>query len=197
MATTQDLSMQSQTIADLAVKIRNALTKKTTLTYFLQNPAIAEGLIASTGALKSQRIILYGLKEALIGRVAKLQQEGTVVDATNVDVLPTQADLTGQRANNWLSAGDVIGGWIGYLADRPRVVDEATLTGYLWHFYGDDDNVQGPGLGVKALDKWLSSYGWVKLNGTNSAEIFAEQAAEIENLKQQLQYFQTKQFLKG
>jgi hypothetical protein len=194
MATIDDLKGQSERIATLAVRIREALTGKTTLKLLLSNPSLAENLLTSTAGLKSQRIVLWGLKEALAKKIYELERQGDVVNATAVDVLPTQAELDALRPNNWLSEGDVIGGWIGYLADRPRVVHEVTLIGYRWHFYGDDENVQDPGLGRDRLDKWLQSYGWVLLSGTDAESIHTEQSAEIAELELQLQKIQTRQF---
>jgi len=182
MATAQDLANQSKQLATIAVQMRDRLTQKSKLISFLKNPSQAESLLIATNSLKSQRIVLYGLKEALADKIAEIEKQGIVIDATTIDVLPARSSLDDQRPDNWLSEGDIIGGWIGYLADRPRVIDEAVLTGYRWHFLGDDGNVQGPGLGFNKVDKWLKGYGWVKLAGTDTDTIYAEQQAEIDAL---------------
>lgn len=195
MATLNDLAIQSRQIGELAINIRDYLTKPSTVRYFLQNPSLAETLLTNANTLGSKVVILYGLKESLVSAISEIEKQGIVVDATTVDVLPTKAELTAARPQNWLSVGDIIGGWINYIADRPRVVDDVTLTGYTWHFLGDDGNVQGPGLGYNKTDKWLSNYGWVKLTGDDVASIHSQQADEITALQAQLQYFQQKQFL--
>lgn len=193
--TLNDLAIQSKQISDLVNRTRDYLVKPFTVRYFLEHPALGQTLITNANGLKSKVIILYGLKESLVQKIEELERQGAVVDATAVDILPSREDLLGGRAQNWLSAGDIIGGWIGYLADRPRVIDSVTLTGYTWHFLGNDTNVKGPGLGYNRVDKWLQNYGWVKLTGTDIGSIYTEQSAEITALAAQLQYFEQRQFL--
>lgn len=197
MATLNDLVIQSGLISNLLNQTRDYLIKPSTVRYFLSNPSLAETLLTGANQLKGKIIILYGLKESLSGEIKELEKQGAVVNATAVDVLPTKAELIGDRANNWVQAGDIIAGWIGYLADRPRVIDATLLTGHTWHFMGDDSNVKGPGLGYNKTDKFLQNYGWVKLNGTDINSIHAEQSSEISALTTQLEYFQSKQFLQG
>jgi hypothetical protein len=164
MATVNDLANQSKQLGSIAVQMRDRLTQKSKLISFLKNPSQAESLLTATNSLKSQRIVLYGLKEALVERITEMEKQSIVVGATTVDVLPSRDKLDGDRPDNWLSEGDIIGGWIGYLADRPRVIDQVLLNGYRWHFLGDDGNVKGPGLGFNQVDKWLKGYGFVQLN---------------------------------
>ena len=191
------LSTQANEISALANWMRDYLTKPSTVRHFLKHPSVAESLLTSAQQLKSKTIILYGLKESLANAIAELERQGEIVDASNVDVLPTKTELTSPRSQNWLASGDIITGWIGYLADVPRVIQDVTLSGYTWHFWDDEKNVKGPGLGINKFDPWLQSYGWVKLSGNDAKSIEAEQSAEIEALTAQLEYFQSKAFLQA
>ena len=182
MATLNDLKEQAITIASLATSIREHLTKATTKAYFAANPSLAESLLTSTASIKTRQIILYGLKNAI---------------EITIDVLPTNQEIMSSRAHTWLEEGDIIGGWISYLADVPRVIDSVELNGYRWHFLGDEENIQGPGIGYNKLDKWYQGYGWIKLTGSDIDSISEEQIEEISELKVLLNYFSSKAFLQS
>jgi hypothetical protein len=127
-------------------------------------------------------MVLWGLKDA-------------IEDLTNF--LPTNTELLADRANNWLVAGDIIAGWIDYLADRPRIIVASELTGYTWRWFDDpEETVRGPGLGRMQTDKFFQSHGWVKLTGSTLAEISEEQNSEISELNALLTYFSSKAFLR-
>lgn len=178
-----DLKAQSEQIAGITNKLRAALLDKQTIRFFNERPELSNQLQSQAVGLKSQRIVLWGLREAI-------EAKGVVVDT-----LPAQSLLQQSRSNNWLQAGDKIAGWISYLADLPRVIDEAVVDGYRWHWDGDTGSVRGPGIGYDNLDKWFQSYGWVKFTGSTTQELFDEQAAEITSLQSLLTYFQQKQYL--
>jgi len=172
---------QALEIARLVNQIKDYLIKPSTVQFFRASPEMGEALVTSTGGLKSRALVLYGLKDAI---------------ETTTNFLPTNNELMAGRTNTWLSAGDIIAGWIDYLADQPRVIVAAELSGYTWRWFSDPvDTVRGPGLGKMKTDKWFQAYGWVKLTGTTLAEIEAEQAAEIAELSGLLNYFRNKEFL--
>jgi hypothetical protein len=172
---------QAIEISKLINQVRDYLTKPSTIAFFKENESLAESLVSSTSGIKSRNMVLYGLKPVV---------------ETTTDFLPTNEQLLESRAAAWLSPGDIVAGWIDYLADQPRVIVEATLTGYTWRWFDEEPSTaRGPGLGQMGTDKWFQSHGWVKLTGSTIEEIEAEQAAEIEQLNGLLSYFRNKEFL--
>jgi hypothetical protein len=170
---------QAIEIARLVNQIRDYLTKPSTVDFFKANEAMGAALVSSTAGIKSRLMVLYGLK-------AKVE--------TTTDFLPTNEELLAGKVQGWLSPGDIIAGWIDYLADQPRVVVAAELNGYTWRWF-DSEEVRGPGLGQMKTDPWLQSHGWIKLEGSTLEEIEAEQASEIAQLSGLLNYFRNKEFL--
>lgn len=182
MTTLNDLKNQAIYIAELTTELRKTITEKQTIKYFDSHPELSTQIQSQAASMKSQTIILWGLKEAI------------ELKGISVKTLPSQTSLKVSRSNNWLTAGDKIGGWISYLADVPRAIDSVLVDGYQWHFEGGEE-IKGPGIGHQHLDKWLQSYGWVKLAGSSIDDIYAEQGSEITSLTNLLSYFQQRQFL--
>ena len=172
---------QAIQIAQLINQIQDYLKKPSTLAFYRANEAMGAALVSSTAALKSRPMILYGLK-------------ATVETTTNF--LPTNEELVADRSEAWLSAGDIITGWVNYAADQPRVIVAAELDGYKWRWFNDSKKEsRGPGMGQMKTDPWFSSYAWLKLEGTTLEEIESEQQKEIDALTDLLSYFRNKKFL--
>ena len=183
MSTITELKSQAQEIAKLINSLRDYLTKPSTIQFFRDNPSLGAALVSNTAALKSKSMVLWGLKDSI---------------EQSTDFLPTNAQLSENRADTWLAAGDIIDGWIDYLADRPRVIVAANLDGYTWRWIDDPEaTVRGPGLGRMKTDRFLQSHGWVKLTGSTLAAISEEQATEIEEMQTLITYFSSKAFLQS
>jgi hypothetical protein len=170
---------QAIEIARLVNQIRDYLKKPSTVDFYRANESLGAALVSSTAGIKSRPMILYGLK---------------AVVETTTNFLPTNEELLAGRVQAWLSPGDIITGWVDYFADQPRVIVAVELGGYKWRWFNDDENMsRGPG--EMKTDPWLSSYGWIKPEGTTLEEIEAEQANEIAQLAGLLDYFRNKEFL--
>jgi hypothetical protein len=182
MSTIIEVKAQCQEIARLVNALRDYLVKPSTLQFFRENPSLGSTLVTNTSSLKSKAMVLWGLKDSI---------------ETTTDFLPTNDQLSEGRTDAWLSVGDVIAGWIDYLADRPRIVVATELNGYTWRWFDDPEStVRGPGLGRMKTDKFFQSHGWVKLEGSTLAEISEEQATEISELNTLIAYFSSKAFLR-
>lgn len=167
MPTYTDLKTQAIQIASLCDKVRDKLTTPSKIRYYRENTGELTALLTSSANLRSKAIVIWDMDRAF----------GTM------DILPTRESLMAGRSNNWLSTGDVIGGWISYFADRPRVIDSVGVDGYRWRFM-DEQQVRGTGIGPAQIDKFLQSHGWVKFAATDIDGIYTEQESEITALEQ-------------